>query len=173
MNLRSIGAGSGVGVLLFLFSVLSVHAESASPILLAHGRYLTVIGGCNDCHTAGYAESGGRVPEKRWLTGSALGWHGPWGTTYPPNLRLFMRKMTLKRWLRFARTARLRPPMPYWSLRTMSVHDLTALYVFIRHLGAAGKAAPAYLPPGKTPRAPYVSWVLPTIAKGTRADKHP
>jgi len=23
-----------------------------------------------------------------WLLGSAIGWRGPWGTTYPPNLRL-------------------------------------------------------------------------------------
>ena len=32
-------------------------------------------------HTAGYAASDGAVPEADWLTGDALGWRGPWGTT--------------------------------------------------------------------------------------------
>ena len=27
------------------------------------GRYLVKIAGCNDCHTPGYAMSGGKVPE--------------------------------------------------------------------------------------------------------------
>lgn len=45
------------------------------------GRYLVKTSGCNDCHTAGYAESGGNVPEKEWLSGNQLGWCGPWGTT--------------------------------------------------------------------------------------------
>ena len=52
------------------------------------GRYLAIIGGCNDCHTDGYLQAEGDVPEDRWLLGSPVGWRGPWGTTYPPNLRL-------------------------------------------------------------------------------------
>ena len=38
----------------------------------ARGRYLVEIGGCNDCHTPGYAMSGGKVPEKQWLVGDGL-----------------------------------------------------------------------------------------------------
>ena len=34
---------------------------------LARGKYLIVIGACNDCHTPGYAMSNGKVPEKDWL----------------------------------------------------------------------------------------------------------
>ena len=52
------------------------------------GRYLAIIGGCNDCHTDGYLQTEGDVPEEQWLLGSPLGWRGPWGTTFPPNLRL-------------------------------------------------------------------------------------
>ena len=47
----------------------------------ARGRYLVRIGGCNDCHTGSYMEKTGAVPEQEWLTGDALGWRGPWGTT--------------------------------------------------------------------------------------------
>lgn len=166
LNLRLGWVYTGVCALSLLLAGLPVQAKGPPhSALVARGRYLAVVGGCNDCHTAGYADSGGRVPERNWLAGSALGWHGPWGTTYPPNLRLFMQTMPLKRWIHFARTARLRPPMPYWSLRTMSVRDLTSLYAFVRSLGPMGDAAPAYLPPGKTPRRPYVTWVLPSTPR--------
>lgn len=162
------------GACAFALLLAGLPARAKSPSmssLIAHGRYMAVVGGCNDCHTAGYPQSGGRIPLKKWLAGSALGWHGPWGTTYAPNLRLFMQTLTLKQWIHFARTARLRPPMPYWSLRTMSLHDLTALYAFIRYLGPIGKPAPAYLPPGKAPRAPYVTWVSPSKASRARASQ--
>ena len=47
---------------------------------IAHGRYIATIGGCNDGHTARFAESGGNVPESDWFTGSArllrpMGYH--------------------------------------------------------------------------------------------------
>jgi hypothetical protein len=54
-----------------------------------------------------------------------------------------------------------RPPMPDFAVRTMNDGDRRAIYRFIRSLGPAGQAAPAYLPPGQTPPLPYVQWVLP------------
>ncbi|MEK6586726.1 MAG: cytochrome c precursor, partial [Nitrospirota bacterium] len=41
-------------------------------------RYVIKIAGCNDCHTTGYAEAAGKIPEKDWLKGDAMGWRGPW-----------------------------------------------------------------------------------------------
>jgi mono/diheme cytochrome c family protein len=64
-------------------------ADSGQDDLIERGRYLVRITGCNDCHTEGYAEAGGEVPEEQWLKGSALGWRGPWGTTYGTNLRIY------------------------------------------------------------------------------------
>src|SRR5437016_2818648 len=66
----------------------AVHAAEAAKVpgakadasSLARGKYLVTIGGCNDCHTAGYAMTNGKVPEKDWLAGDRLGWRGPWGT---------------------------------------------------------------------------------------------
>ena len=51
-------------------------------VSLERGRYIAEIGGCNDCHTEGYAMANGKVPESEWLKGSVLGWRGPGGTTY-------------------------------------------------------------------------------------------
>ena len=141
-------------------AAIAANRSGASP-LLKRGRYLVVIGGCNDCHTPGYAESGGKVPEKDWLTGSRLGWHGPWGTTYPPNLRLFMQGITRAQWIKFAHSAQLRPPMPSWALHTLTDRDLSAIYAFVRHLGPSGHKAPNFIPPGQTPPEPYVSWPGP------------
>jgi mono/diheme cytochrome c family protein len=129
--------------------------------LLKRGRYLAIIAGCNDCHTAGFILSEGKMPEKEWLKGDRLGWNGPWGTTYAPNLRLFMATMTEKQWISYAKTVKLRPPMPWYGLNIMTDQDLRAIYTLARHLGPAGEPAPAYLPPGKTPKGPYATFPQP------------
>lgn len=122
---------------------------------LERGRYLVKTAGCNDCHTPGYASNAGRVDEALWLTGDRLGWQGPWGTTYPPNLRLLMQGLSAEQWLQVARRP-MRPPMPWFALRDMTDQDLLAIYHFARSLGPAGTASPAFLPPGQPARTPVV-----------------
>ena len=124
------------------------------------GRYLVQITGCNDCHTAGYAESGGKVEESKWLTGDRLGWNGPWGTTYAANLRLSVKDMSADQFLILARSP-LRPPMPWFNLRDMKDSDVKAIYAYLKHLGPAGEAAPAYVPPDKSPAGPIVKFPEP------------
>lgn len=135
-------------------------ADAAADVM-ARGEYLVRIGGCNDCHTAGYAERQGELPTAQWLTGSPLGYHGPWGTTYASNLRLRMQEMSETQWLAYSGNLRTRPIMPDFTLRAMSEADRRAIYRFVHSLGPAGETAPAYLPPGQTPPAPYFSLVLP------------
>jgi mono/diheme cytochrome c family protein len=122
------------------------------------GRYLVKIAGCNDCHTAGYAQTGGNVMESQWLMGDRLAWHGPWGTTYATNLRLLMNSLTEEQWVQLARHAQSRPPMPWWSLRDMSQEDLKALYAYVKWLGPSGEPAPSSLPPGHEPAGPVVQF---------------
>ena len=129
------------------------------------GRYIARVAGCNDCHTPGYAMSGGQVPEKDWLVGDRLGWQGPWGTTYPVNLRLLMANMSEDEWVKVAHTAQARPPMPWFALRDMSEADLRALHRFVRSLGPAGEAAPAFLPPGIQAPGPVVTFPAPPAGK--------
>lgn len=132
-------------------------ADPAATTEHARGRYLIAVGGCNDCHSPGYAESGGALPEAEWLTGSNVGFQGPWGTTYAGNLRASAATLDEAAWLALARTP-LRPPMPSPSLRAMTDADLVAVYRFIRGLGPAGQAVPAYVPPGGAVRTPYVDF---------------
>jgi mono/diheme cytochrome c family protein len=126
----------------------------ADPV--ARGRYLAQVGGCNDCHTPGYIESAGATPEQDWLTGDRLGWQGPWGTTYPVNLRRYMAGLTEAEWVERARRLSTRPPMPWFNVRRMSEADLRAFYRYVRSLGPAGEAAPAFVPPGQAVAGPVV-----------------
>ena len=126
------------------------------PALVARGRYLVQTAGCNDCHTPGYAEAGGKVPEQAWLTGDRLGWRGPWGTSYATNLRLRLGEMSRDEWLRYARAMQPRPPMPWFNVRAMSDQDLTAIWAWVKAMGPAGEPAPQALPPGQAPVGPVV-----------------
>jgi mono/diheme cytochrome c family protein len=130
-------------------------AVSSTDPALERGRYLVQIGGCNDCHTAGYPQSGGRIPVGEWLTGSPVGFQGAWGTSYPSNLRLTVDALTEAQWLQFARAER-RPPMPWFNLRDMNDDDLRAIYRFIRDLGPSGKRAPAAAAPGSAVDTPFI-----------------
>jgi mono/diheme cytochrome c family protein len=123
---------------------------------IERGRYLVKITGCNDCHTEGYPEAGGNIPEERWLMGSALGWRGPWGTTYGTNLRIYMSDITEDEWVEIAQQMETRPPMPWFGVQSMSRSDLRAMYQFIRSLGRAGESEPRYVPPDKEPETPFV-----------------
>lgn len=129
--------------------------------LIARGEYLVRTTGCNDCHTAGYAEQQGQVAKASWLTGSPLGYVGPWGTTYATNLRLKLADMDEAQWLEYSGKLRTRPIMPDFALREMSTDNRRAMFRFIKSLGPGGQPAPAYLPPGQKPPAPYFELVLP------------
>ena len=133
----------------------ATQAGSAHSNAVERGRYLVRTSGCNDCHTAGYPEAGGKLPEAQWLTGSAVGFRGPWGTTYPSNLRLVLAPMTEAQWLARARSE-MRPPMPWFNLRDMTDDDLKAIYHYVRQLGPAGQPAPAYAAPGQKVDTPYI-----------------
>ena len=124
-------------------------------VAIERGRYLVKTAGCNDCHTPGYAQTGGQVKETQWLTGDVVGYQGPWGTTYPINVRLFMESMTEEQWLQVARNP-ARPPMPWFALRDMTNADLRAIYQYTRALGPSGKEAPAFVEPGKPVKTPVV-----------------
>jgi len=155
MNTTRLCSAFALGLALLQSAV----ATAGTPAdTMARGRYLVAIGGCNDCHTGGYAESGGRVPESEWLTGSPVGFQGPWGTTYAANLRTAAADMSEVAWVARAR-ATLRPPMPSTSLQVMTDKDLRAIYRFIRGLGARGEAAPAYVPPGGVVTTPVIDFV--------------
>lgn len=142
------------------------HITAASTV--DAGRYLVKIGGCNDCHTPGFAMTGGASPtESEWLTGDGVGFSGPWGVSYPANLRLSFQNMDEAQFIEMSRAGQGRPPMPWPSLQAMSDKDLKAIYAYIKSLGPKGEMAPAALSPGVAPDRPHIPFIpqMPAATK--------
>ena len=148
-----------VGVLLAAPACAATPAAASKSI--KHGEFLVNYGGCQDCHTPGWAQNGGHAPQAMLLTGGAMNFQGPWGTTYPVNLRLYVQKISVKEWTANLRALKSRPAMPWWTFRYLSDRDLADMYAYIRSLGPAGQPAHPFVPPGQDAPAPYLKLVLP------------
>lgn len=133
---------------------------AATSEVLDRGRYLISVGGCNDCHTPGFMVTPFEVPESEWLQGVAVGWRGPWGTTYAANLRLRVQEMSEDEWVVLLRTRKAMPPMPWFSVSKLRDPDARAIYQYIRSLGPKGQHVPKYVPPTEQPATPYLSMDL-------------
>ena len=96
------------------------------------------------------------TPEDHWLTGDRIGWQGPWGTSFAPNLRLFVRTIDEDGFVAMARERVFRPPMPTPTLRALTEPDLRAVYRYVQALGPAGDPAPAWVPLGDRVLAPVI-----------------
>jgi hypothetical protein len=125
-------------------------------VSLERGQYLAIIGGCHDCHTEGYRESGGKIDLQKALRGNHVGFQGSWGTTFPSNIPQAVSGLSEDGFARYASHLKSRPPMPWYSLRAMKEADLRSLYRYIKSLGEAGAAAPQFAAPGARPRGPFV-----------------
>ena len=133
-----------------------------APTESAAGAYLTIVGGCNDCHTPTWGETNGRTPEADRLTGSPVGYRGPWGTSYAANLRTLTTRMNEDRWVQVLTTAdggHGRPPMPWMNTAMMSQRDLRNLYRYVKSLGPKGERMPRAVAPDSEPGTPYVLMV--------------
>ncbi len=149
---------------LLTYSALAGSEAAADKAVLDRGRYLVWVGGCNDCHTPGFPEAAGMIPQERWLTGNPVGFQGPWGTNYPKNLRLYMQNISEEQWLARVRKP-MGPPMPWFNLRDMTDSDLLAVYRFVRSLGPAGEPAPSAVGPGVAVTTPYIEFFPKNLPK--------
>ncbi len=137
---------------------------NANPSI-EQGRYIAVVAGCNDCHTPMYGPKNGDIPEKEWLTGTPVGWNGPWGTTYATNLRERASLLDEEQWVTYLKHLKTRPPMPYYAVNAMNDVDSRSLYRFIKSLGNHGQKIPTALPPGEKPKTPFINFdVIPPQA---------
>lgn len=137
----------------------------ADEVSVEHGLHVSIIGGCHDCHTVGYAESGGKIDPAAALMGSPVGFMGPWGTTYPANLRLVAKAKSEDEFLAYAQGLKTRPPMPWFNVAALSETDIRSLYRYIVSLGDAGAPAPDYVAPGQMPKTPYIVFAPPQMPK--------
>lgn len=131
-----------VGSVLFL--AVPVFGQEVS---IAVGERIAILGGCHDCHTVGYAESGGQIDPAAALKGSPMGFEGPWGTTFAKNLRITASTMTEDKWVGYMQTVQTAPPMPWFNLRVLTEAESRSLYQYIKSLGEPGDPAPEAIPP--------------------------
>ncbi len=147
-----------------LLAVGTVTALGADgEVSVARGLQVSIVGGCHDCHTVGYNETNGMIDPNTALKGSPVGFQGPWGTTYPKNIRLLVASVTEDQFVTFAKSFKRLPPMPWYNVHAMDESDLRSLYQYVSSLGAPGDAPPQPLPPGVTPQTPYVVMAPPIV----------
>lgn len=154
-----IGGAALVAGVVLAAAVIEPGVGGTAQSDIEHGRYLVTIGGCNDCHTPGYLAKGGNVPEDRWLVGDRIGFSGPWGTTYPSNLRSLLANMSEDEWVQYAQTLETRPPMPWFNLRAFAEGDLRAIHRYIRSLPRDNGTVPDYVPPDQQPKTAHIVMV--------------
>jgi hypothetical protein len=136
----------------------AAYVQAPNPV--AAGEYLTIVGGCNDCHTERWGETDGKVAAADRLAGNPVGYRGPWGTSYAANLRMVAQRISEDRWVEILKTAdggHGRPPMPWMNTAMMSDRDLRALYRYVHSLGPKGERMPRGVPPGQEPTTPYMN----------------
>lgn len=134
-----------------------------AEVSVERGAHVAIIGGCHDCHTAGYTMNNGQLDPSVALKGDTVGFQGPWGTTYPANLRLDAAEMTEDEWVDYLKTLETRPPMPWFNVRQFAEADMRSLYQYIKSLGEPGEPAPEFVPPGEAPTTPYIVFAPPQM----------
>ena len=152
-----------LGILLAagLLSHSALGAETEASVEL--GERIARIGGCHDCHSPGYAETGGELDPATALTGSPVGYKGPWGITYAANLRLEAAEHSEDEWVEYLSRLETRPPMPWFNVHYFTETEMRSLHQYIVSLGAVGEPAPAYVPPDAPATTPFVVMAPPTM----------
>ena len=131
--------------------------SAATPV--AAGEYLTIVAGCHNCHTAGWAEKKGNVPNDDRMAGNPIGYVGPWGTVYGKNLRQVADRQTEDHWVEVMRTAdggEGQLPMPWHDAAKFSDKDLRAMYQYTKSLGPKPLKLPRATKPGVKPTTSYI-----------------
>jgi mono/diheme cytochrome c family protein len=136
-------------------------ASSSQAGWIARGKYLVSFGACNDCHTPGWRESFGNVSVSQWMTGTSIGFRGPWGTVYPANVRQRFTQISEDEWLAMVKSRDGHPPMTWHDVRALTIDDQRSIYRFIRSLGPAGSPSLSDVPSQREPKTPYFMLVRP------------
>lgn len=140
---------------------MSLGAAAADEPSVELGKHVSIVGGCHDCHTVGYAEANGVVDPDTALKGNPVGYAGPWGVNYAKNLRITVSTMSEDDWVDYAKTFQVGPPMPWFNVHELTELESRSLYLYIKSLGDPGDPAPADLPPGAKITTPYSVFAPP------------
>ncbi len=129
---------------------------TAAMTPVQRGLYMTTVMGCNDCHTPGAIY--GHADMSRALSGSELGWAGPWGVSFARNITPDM-ETGIGVWseqdiVKALRTgyrpdgSQLLPPMPWAYFSQVSDEDVHAIAVYLKSIPAIRHQNIAQVPPG-------------------------
>jgi mono/diheme cytochrome c family protein len=132
-------------------------APAAKMDPVARGRYLVTLMSCNDCHTPGYFY--GAPDTMRRLSGSDLGWVGPWGVVHARNLtpdpETGLGKWTSEQIVHALRTgntpdgAQLAPIMPWMNYSDiLDEGDAMAIAAYLKSLPPVTHKNQDRIPPG-------------------------
>jgi len=136
---------------------------------VARGKQISFSSACIDCHTPGTLY--GAPDTTRMLSGSELGWEGPWGVSYPRNLTPD-NETGLGTWTEDQIVAAVRtgvrpdktpilPPMPWPAYAYMSDDDAYALAAYLKSLPPISHKAPDRIPPGQPAKGARVTFPSP------------
>ena len=136
---------------------------------IARGRRITYTSGCMDCHTPGTFY--GMPDTTRLLSGSELGWVGPWGVTFPRNLTpdsaTGIGTWTEEQIVTAVREGRrpdgspLLPPMPWPMYAHLTDEDAHALAAYLKSIPPVVHEMPKQQPPGQAPSHPALTFPAP------------
>ena len=140
-------------------------ALAQGPVSVERGLQVSIVGGCHDCHTEGYNEAEGKIDPAKAMLGNHVGFRGPWGTTYPTNLRQIASFLTEKGFVVAMKHLHTSPPMPWYNVRAMDESDIRSFYQYLKSLGDKGEPAPANLGPDVEPKTPYIQLAPPQMPK--------
>ena len=137
---------------------------------VVRGRYLVTIMSCNDCHTPGYLY--GAPDTSRRLSGSDLGWTGPWGVVHARNLTpdttTGIGKWTIDQIVTALRTgntpdgSQLAPIMPWMNYsEILDQDDAVAIASYLKSLPPIVHKNLDRIPPGQKPTGALVTFSPP------------
>ena len=142
-------------------------AVAEDPVV--RGARIVYTSGCVDCHTPGSFY--GAPDTTRMLSGSELGWTGPWGTSFPRNLTpdstTGIGTWTEDQIVTAVREGRrpdgspLLPPMPWPVYSHLTDEDAHALAKYLKSLPPVTHQAPKVVPPGQKPDRPALVFPPP------------
>ncbi len=177
-------AGALAGAVVMLSCATTQKPATPAPMTaeqkIERGQYLTTIMGCNDCHTPGTLY--GSPDFERKLSGTEMGWSGPWGVTYPRNLTPDM-ETGIGKWseddiVKTIRTgqradgSQVMPPMPWPMYTNLTDEDAYAIAAYLKSLPPISHKVPNKLPPGgKAPK--FTAFFLPLPPDAWDAPKTP
>ena len=136
----------------------STTAVPAATDPVERGRYLTTIMSCVDCHTPGTFY--GAPDTTRKLSGSDVGWVGPWGVVHARNLTpdsTGIGAWTEEQIIHTLRTGntpdgrQLAAIMPWMNFTQLSDDDAKAIVAYLKSLPPIHHVNLPVIPPGQKP----------------------